>query len=532
MSAKRKTARLFVWAVMIICVLILMQIIIQLRVWESTPNWFTDADNYQLPDVRILPDIATPLVIIDEKGRKKWTVSIPSGMELPLSPSKIDELCSQCVDISRNFSHSKTYAFDYHRQDENYMDVLDAQVSGLLPTPDLALQRVLGKGRGPICDSTLTFILQSEDAGLGKTLMDLWMSYGLAQKEGRTFFIDDTRWAYGKFSTYFKPPLEPSCLPPPPSQMVPCPRQARHLVVSSANAPWIFGASFRDYFELPHKNGSQRQKPIFNLLRSGYEALFILAADDAAQYENRVHDLHRDTRRHGGIQVGIHVRRGDVRPLEAPYRGSYLPLDRYANSATKFFKELLTTNNNHHIALERVMGSSKAILASDDPDIYSAPELQGTERAQSYICLASKSVLDAVSADRGHAKEPVDENIGWEGGFFKDMFWALGATRTDFVANGPSPSNRQSSIQRTSGANSPLHRFQPPEDALRLRELIGRAYLLDLAVLGQTDRVVCGVSSFSCRLLAVMMGWDRAVENNAWRNIDGSWHWLHSIPEN
>lgn len=502
---------------------------VSLRAFESTHSWLTNADTYRRPDVRVLPDIATPLVILDEKGREKWTVSIPSDMELPLSPSKVDELCSQCVDISRYLSRNKTYPFDYHRQDKNYIDMSDAQSSGLLPTPVLAPQRILAKKHRPVCDSTLTFVLQSEDAGLGKTLMDLWMSYGLARKEGRTFFIDDTNWAYGTYSTYFQPPPEPRCLPPPPSHMVPCPLQARHLVVSSANAPWIFGASFQEYFGLPHKSGTQRQKPIFDLLRSGYEALFTLAAADAAYFEGRVRDLDRDTRQHGGIQVGVHVRRGDVRPLETPYRESYLPLDRYAKVASKFLQEQPTTDNSDYIPPERVVGSSKLILASDDPDIYSAPELQGAERAQSYISLASKSVLDAVSADRGDAKEPVDENIGWEGGFFKDMFWSLGATRTNFVADSPSPSKRQSSIQRTSGASSPSHRFQPSEDALRLRELIGRAYLLDLAVLGQTDRVVCDVSSFSCRLLAVMIGWDRAVENNAWQNIDGGWHWQHLL---
>jgi len=48
---------------------------------------------------------------------------------------------------------------------------------------------------------------------------------------------------------------------------------------------------------------------------------------------------------------------------------------------------------------------------------------------------------------------------------------------------------------------------------------------LDLAILGQSDRVVCAVSSSACRILGVMMGWERAVEKGEWRNVDGSEGW-------
>lgn len=57
-----------------------------------------------------------------------------------------------------------------------------------------------------ICERSLTYVLESPDAGLGLTLMGLWMSYGLAKKEGRGFFIDDSNW-YSKVSVFFS-----SCL--------------------------------------------------------------------------------------------------------------------------------------------------------------------------------------------------------------------------------------------------------------------------------------------------------------------------------
>ncbi|KAL1962290.1 hypothetical protein VTN77DRAFT_9833 [Rasamsonia byssochlamydoides] len=527
-SRRRRAIRLLVWLASAVCLLKLIQCFSDPAIIKNQVGyWSGDGKIYQLAGTDILPAHATPIVITDQKGRQKWTISIPPGTKSPLSPSEYADLCSQCVEISQRLSHNKTQAFGYYRRDQNFMDVADAEDIGLLPRSSSVQQATLDNGHNKVCETSLTFVMQSEDAGLGKTLMALWMSYGLAQKEGRSFFIDDTDWAYGRYSTYFKPPPKPSCLPPMPSQKVPCPLQARHLVVSSANAPWIFGDSFREHFEDSRKSGVQRQKPIFDFLRSGYEALFDLAADDAAYLTKRTGELDDIVHKKGGIEIGVHVRRGDLHPLEFQYQESYIPLERYAEAARKVLQDPPLKSNSHADLSDRV-AHSKIILASDDPDIYSASELIGFEKAQAYISLASKSVLDALAASQeGHGgQKPVDENIGWEGGFFKDMFWSLGAPPTIPAAGSPLPSKRQPPVPGTAAAvASPLHRFQSPEEALKIRELIGRAYLLDLAVLGQTDKVICGISSVSCRLLAVMMGWDRAILDKGWQNIDGNWHW-------
>lgn len=66
----------------------------------------------------------------------------------------------------------------------------------------------------------------------------------------------------------------------------------------------------------------------------------------------------------------------------------------------------------------------------------------------------------------------------------------------------------------------------PSEQTLRLRSLIGRAYMMDLAVLaGASDQIVCAVSAMGCRLLAVMMGWEDGIEKAGWVNVDGSYGW-------
>jgi len=70
--------------------------------------------------------------------------------------------------------------------------------------------------------------------------------------------------------------------------------------------------------------------------------------------------------------------------------------------------------------------------------------------------------------------------------------------------------------------------FPPPdEEAVLPRELVGRAYLMDMAVLGQSDAVVCTVSAMGCRLLAVMLGWENAfeVDGGRWKNVDGDFEW-------
>ena len=63
-----------------------------------------------------------------------------------------------------------------------------------------------------------------------------------------------------------------------------------------------------------------------------------------------------------------------------------------------------------------------------------------------------------------------------------------------------------------------------------MREFLGRAYLLDLAMIAQSDKVICGVSSYACRILAVMLGWERAFEHGDWTNVDGNFEWRAMDP--
>ena len=156
-----------------------------------------------------LPDFPTPVMITDRKGRAKWTVSIPPDAEFPLEPKVYAEICEQNVEVAstvadlQSLSHKFRGGEDYYHVDSNFMDVKDAEELGLLPgvtaKTNMKEHGMVGEVMDSlvieeVCEKTLTFVMETQDAGLGGTLMMLWMAYGLAKKEGREFFVDDSRW--------------------------------------------------------------------------------------------------------------------------------------------------------------------------------------------------------------------------------------------------------------------------------------------------------------------------------------------------
>ncbi|KAF2178535.1 hypothetical protein K469DRAFT_328946 [Zopfia rhizophila CBS 207.26] len=487
-----------------------------------------DGDEYEMVGDSLLPQEPSAVIISDSNGSSKWTVSIPASYDFPLRPAQYKEICSQSMELSKQLRQeaqaSNGFAkrmLNYYQKDQYYLDVQEAEEQGLLPPSKSSGGRkglVDDGSTGPsgmkACDRSLTYVLESSEAGFGNTLLRMWMSYGLAMKENRSFFLDDTRWPYGKYSTYFAPPPSAGCLPPPQSQMVPCPHNARHIVVSAATTQQTFGHSFTEEYEDPTKMEVQRQRNIFALLRTGYEALFNLRTDDAKYVTDRIKSLYGPITEAGGISIGIHVRRGDKHPYEFQYSKDYIPLDRYVDTARDIYIDRFedegpnAEKKNKHRSVEPKVAprhtTSKLILASDDPDVYETPEMGHTLRAQDRIILATKATLEAA---QGHKNPWIDEISGWEGGFYRDVFWSLGRP----VGNANDMSN--------------LNDDDVPEDAMRLRELVGRAYLLDLAVLGKADTIVCTVSSMGCRILAVMLGWDSAIESKNWKNVDGDFDW-------
>ena len=159
-----------------------------------------------------LPQEPSAVAVQDAKGKMRWTVSIPSTYDFPLLPAHYREICHQSMEVSKELrqdAHATgNFAkrmLNYYQQDQYYIDVQEAEEQALLP-PSKAAGRPKGFVEDEsiadgisttglkVCDRTLTYVMDTEDAGFGNTLVRMWMSYGLAQAENRTFFIDDTRW--------------------------------------------------------------------------------------------------------------------------------------------------------------------------------------------------------------------------------------------------------------------------------------------------------------------------------------------------
>ena len=217
-----------------------LRLLVRLCMWMcgvSVLCWFasTVLTSSELPSVYVSPDGQTykfvpdesipleakPVLVTDKRGKAKWTISIPSALEFPLSPSDYANICQRADEISEHLQGIKSDftriggSFRYYHRDPNFIDVQEAEQDGLLrgtskstaeskhgPVAleagkdfEVGNRKIVKAASGKeTCGSSLTYVMDTTDAGLGKTLMGLWMSYGLAKEEGRAFFIDDTNW--------------------------------------------------------------------------------------------------------------------------------------------------------------------------------------------------------------------------------------------------------------------------------------------------------------------------------------------------
>ena len=171
-----------------------------------------DGGEWEMVGGNKLPSEPSAVAVQDAKGKMRWTVSIPAAFEFPLSPAQYAHVCHQSHELAMQVRQDAQKAggvakrmLGYYQKDKYFIDVQDAEMQGLLP-PSTAGGRPAGfvddeaiaSGEATaglkVCDKSLTYVLETEETGFGTTLMRLWMAYGLAKAEGRTFFLDDTRW--------------------------------------------------------------------------------------------------------------------------------------------------------------------------------------------------------------------------------------------------------------------------------------------------------------------------------------------------
>ncbi|CAD6500621.1 BgTH12-06330 [Blumeria graminis f. sp. triticale] len=477
------------------------------------------------------PDFPSP-VILNIHGQLKWTISIKPGEAFPLAPRQYAEICNQSIQTAEDVANLHGHLYlpsiiptKSGNIDPNFIDVREVMELGIFPDSPKKLKPSdefpLREGvdeltRLPVCNKTMTYLLESSDAGLGSTLMMLWTAYGLAREEGRDFFVDDSRWAYGRYTQMFQPPPKPPCKLPPYYEILPYPAHTRHLVLSAATATYTFEAFSPDLEGLRQKDSLHLQRRIFSLARIGYEALFHLTTQDQAYVDDRVKFFKEDIAILGpenlnATVIGIHVRHGDRRPLESPYKDSYIPLYRYVDKAEDSARSIFHRQSIDIESSDTALNKSIIILASDDPDVYLSEEFEQAFRAQEKVNLASRPASKTASQQPAIHKF-VGASVGWEGGFFASMFWNLGKR-----------------LSRLPREETEVHEVQHlvSAESLKLRELVARTYLMDSAVLGKaSDKIICTVSCMSCRLLGIMMGWEKAIDQRGWVNIDGESGWI------
>lgn len=174
-------------------------------------SYVDDEQEWEMVGGSQLPKEPSAVAVQDAKGNMRWTVHIPSGLDFPLKPAQYSDICQQSMELAtsiRQEAQSVNIAkrmLNYYQQDQYYIDIQEAEQQALLPpskstgrpkgfVEDESIVDGFSTAGQKVCDKTLTYVMETDDAGFGNTLMRLWMAYGLAKAEGRSFFIDDTRW--------------------------------------------------------------------------------------------------------------------------------------------------------------------------------------------------------------------------------------------------------------------------------------------------------------------------------------------------
>jgi hypothetical protein len=151
---------------------------------------------FDLVDQSHLPEGPTALIIHDDKGDKKWTVWIPPELPFPLKSWDYAEICAQTDQLKQDLSGPASLFGKkptYYTKHSKFVDVQEAIYTGLLPRPAEQLSGDVINHKS-VCKRSLTFVMETDDAGMGNSLLALWLAYGLAQKESRAFFVDDSKW--------------------------------------------------------------------------------------------------------------------------------------------------------------------------------------------------------------------------------------------------------------------------------------------------------------------------------------------------
>ncbi|KAG8721339.1 hypothetical protein FRC08_013884 [Ceratobasidium sp. 394] len=350
--------------------------------------------------------------------------------------------------------------------------------------------------KGKVCSSTITFMFDG-DRGLMADLALIAQLAGLAREQGRTFLIDDRLWTRGNWTTHFKdirqtqPGPEPGCLPPPPEELVACPRLARHWVVTPLTAKFHFGHGFSEEFEDPYGHSTTRLKPIFDRAFDSFENFIILSETNARLVREARSELRRRIQATTGSAavtnyMSVHIRHGDRKAMSwefiKPGTDGYVPLQNYVDAVQKTWTE------------QGPPGVPYVYVASDDP-------------------VALDEFINRTSAHVYSLRQ-----------------WGVDGGRVG-EASVSAVSEELAELASPSAYNQSEWRSRPEVQRIRLT----RGMIVEMALLSElwddekeedSDlelvAVACTLTSNICKMAAIGLGWSRALdaENKAWVELD------------
>jgi len=322
---------------------------------------------------------------------------------------------------------------------------------------------VIHSDKPGVCSSSITYLLDGE-IGLAADLALISQLAGLARERNRTFFIDDTYWNRGSWLDYFEdvrltqPGPEPHCLPPPANELVACPRLARHWIVTSHTAKFHMVHEFNEAYQDPYKQSVDRQRPIFEMGR--------LSLTNTIRPRSTMMSLIDEARSalHDKEYIGVHMRHGDQTAMSWRYHQGYVPTSEYVSAVNKTIAAL---------------GNIKTIhVASDALRALTEFSEAAPEEWIIHTSLQTSGLSVEYSADRETE------------GYFQHQWDDI-----------------------------------PTEE----RAALTRGMVIDLAVVtgawAKDDgalpaAVVCTLSSHVCKIAAMVLGWQRAMEQKGWVEID------------
>lgn len=344
-----------------------------------------------------------------------------------------------------------------------------------------------------ICAKTLTYLLD-DDFGFTFHLNAIALAASLAEKDSRAFFIVDAEWDRGSWNDHFISMPSPGCAPPPPSELVGCPRSARHWILTSSIFPPHFSKEFQYHFgnnqdldkpALGFEAGiiPYTRKTIYEMARSTFSRLFILSDENDQLIRQTKQEIIKSAIWGPSLNeklppfISVHIRKGDRHPHDPLHRFDYLPINDFIESINSTWTRLRQSDNT-------LPESPNVYLASDTP--LTLQQIRAlTPPAWNFFHLSESGPESLNSIAHPHEYSQLhfhshilSERVGYTRGQIIDMAFFGGWPQSD-------GSVRLSSTD-----------FDKPLAS------------------------ICTVSSNMCQFGALQIGWEEAFENSSWINLD------------